>query len=300
MVQIGFDYASVDDNIAPDFARAKAAGARIGIVRSIYGRAVKGQAYTGPFRDPCWMRDADRIRRSGLTLGTYLYLCAPRAGRDTPPPEAQAQALIEYVGFAIKPGDLPPFVDVEEDSTLTPNQYFDWIERACRVLRTFYGTWPGLYTSRRVWIEHLGNHPADELIECPLWIAKPWPWSERTVVHLDGAPAYEPYEIEPWGSQWFLYQYQGDTLQWPGFSSTVDASRFNTLVRGERNVPGTVAWVQRKLNIYLTAAHVPALVVDGVFGANTESALKRYQSACGLVTDGIYGAKTHGFLSWLS
>jgi hypothetical protein len=297
MPTIGFDYASVDGNILPDFARARAAGARIGVVRSIYGRAVKGQSYAGPFLDPTWNRDHARVRDSGIILGTYMFLCAPKNGVETPPPELQAHALIDYVGHDIRQGDLPPFVDVEEDSTLPPEDYFRWIVRACKALRDFYGAWPGLYTSARVWAEHLNDHTAAELINCPLWIAKPWPWPERTPIHLDGAPWYTPKFVQPWGSQWFLYQYQGDATGWPGFTSTVDASRFNTLAIGAKS--GAVAWVQRQLNAFLTDIGNAMLVPDGDFGAKTESALRQFQRSRGLVADGVYGVKSHAMLAWL-
>lgn len=297
MVMIGFDYASVDGNLPPDFTAAKSAGARIGVIRSIYGRAVKGQTYAGPYRDPCWSRDADRVRRAGITLGTYLFLCAPRGGVSTPSPEDQARALIDYVGHGLRQGDLPPFVDVEEESTLAPDAYFDWIERACRTLRSFYGAWPGIYTSARVWTENLRDHAAGDLIHCPLWIAKPWPWSERTPVHLDGAPAYNPKLVGAWGSQWFFYQYQGDALGWPGFSTTVDASRFNALAKGANS--DAVAWIQLALNAFLSTMGSTQLVVDGAFGPKTEDALKQYQRSRGLVVDGIYGVASHAQLAWV-
>lgn len=299
MTMIGFDYASVDANQPPDFVAAKSAGARFGIVRSVYGRAVKGQTYPGPFRDPVWKRDHQAVRDAGLTLGTYLFLCAPKSGVSTPSPEEQVDVMLDYAR-EIRVGDFPPFIDVEEDSTLSSDDYFEWVERACRRARERLGTWPGLYTSKRVWDEHLNNHAAGVLKSCALWIAKPWPWAVRTPVHLDGAPTYDPYLIPPFGSQWFWYQYQGDATQWPGFSSTVDANRFNVLAKGASS--DAVRWIQEHLNVFfMGAANArPPLATDGIFGAKTEDALKAFQVARSLVADGVYGAKSHAQLAWVS
>lgn len=285
MTLIGADYASVDGNEKPNFTAAKQAGARFVIPRAIYGRSVIGG--TTPFRDPVWARDKDAIVAAGLKRTAYLFLCFEKKGVHTPSPEVQAQTFIDYVKLD-RNKDFVPMVDVEEASNLmSAIEMHGWVVRACRKLRDHFGAWPGIYTSARVWQENLENLPAGELINCPLWLAKPWPWAVRTTVHLDGAPAYSPSMIPQWGlNNYWLYQYQGDALGWPGFNRTVDANRFHMIGKDARG--DNVVWLQQRLGI----------TADGIFGDQTETAVKDLQKRHGLVLDGIVGVNTFAPLCW--
>lgn len=49
----------------------------------------------------------------------------------------------------------------------------------------------------------------------------------------------------------------------------------------------------RKLQGFFNEYGDANLVVDGVYGGNTASAVRFFQGACGQVADGIYGEKTH-------
>lgn len=179
MQAIGLDYASVDGNETPNFSQARQAGAQFAIPRAVYGRRVAGQADHAPVHlDPVWARDKGPIVAAGLKRTAYLFVCYPRKGVVTPAPEVQAQAFIDYV--QLEPGqDFVPMFDVEEESDiLGPGEMYDWTLSVCKKLRDHYGAWPGMYTSAQVWSDNLEGHDAGELIECPLWVAKPWPWAE--------------------------------------------------------------------------------------------------------------------------
>jgi peptidoglycan hydrolase-like protein with peptidoglycan-binding domain len=283
---IGVDYASVDQNVAPGFPQARAAGVRFAIVRAIYGRGFNGRLE--PYRDPCWARDKDAIRAAGLKRGAYLFLCFDKTGATTPTPEAQAQAYCDYVGL-LPYQDFVPMIDVEEASdTLSPDQMYAWVMRAANVLAAHFGAWPGMYTSNRVWQENLAGHAAGALISSPLWLAKPWPWAINAPAHLDGAPAYQPTTIPEFGdaTYWWIYQYQGDARGVPGFSSTCDLNRFHVVRRGDQG--GIVTWVQRRVGT----------PIDGVFGPATENAVKAVQATHGLTVDGIVGPDTFAALAW--
>lgn len=281
MTTIGPDYASVDKNAKPDFGKAKAAGARFVFVRGVYGRDASGE----PYLDPCWERDKDAIVAAGLKRTAYMYICYPKAGSKTPLPDDQAQAFIDYVHLV--PGkDMVPVIDIEQESTLTAAAMYEWSRVIARRLRDHYGAWPAIYTSARVWSENLDSHPPGELLNCPLWLAKPWPWKIRSPVHLDGAPAYSPTTIPEFGNAWMFYQYQGDAIDWPGFSSTVDASRCRAYGIGARGQQ--VMWTQHRLGI----------TADGIFGPKTEQAVKDFQRAHGLSIDGIVGLNTYTPLAW--
>lgn len=298
MAQLGIDYANTDTIEKPGvagFAKARAAGARIIIPRGVFGRPANGQ--TPVFRDSYWARDKDDIVAAGLKRSSYLFVCVPTTERPVvPSPEEQADALCDYVRLdrpvlGKKPHDMVPFFDVEQHThVLSASQYHDWILRVARRIRERIGAWPGMYTSNRVWTEELKNHAAGPLANCPLWIAKPWPWPVKTQVHLDGAPAYNPITIPEFGDAWMIYQYQGDGLGMPGFApGAVDMNRVNIVRSGAKGA--TVRWIQ---------ARAGNLVVDGDFGPKTEARIKQLQTAYALSADGIVGADTFTLLTWLN
>lgn len=287
MTTVGPDYASVDGNAPPDFVAAKKAGARFAIPRAVYGRSVTTGSKE-PFRDPVWARDKDRIRAAGLKLTGYLFLCFPKPGVFTPEPEVQVDAYADYV--ILTPNqDLVPMFDVEESSPMTADQMYEWTLRAAKRFRHHYGVWPGMYSGARVWEENLGNHEAGELANCPLWLAKPWPWVINSQVHLDGAPTFSPKLIPEFGNQWFIYQYQGDAIGWPGFNKTVDANRFRVFGPGAKG--DHVKWTQHRLGFRGTA-------VDGDYGPQTTAAVKALQAKYKLAADGFVGLDTFTPLGW--
>ena len=78
----------------------------------------------------------------------------------------------------------------------------------------------------------------------------------------------------------------GSTIAWPGVY----------LRRGSTG--GDVVTLQRLLNnARATYAQLPLLTVDGVFGANTDNAVRLFQRAAGLTVDGIVGPTTWNALA---
>ena len=194
MAQLGIDYANTDTINKPGvagFTQAKSAGARIIIPRGVFGRPANGQSPV--YLDAYWSRDKDDIVAAGLTRSSYLFVCVPTKARPAPDPDVQVAAFYGYVQLnkptvGKKQLDMVPFFDVEMDSdVLDANAYYDWILEVAKLMRSAFGAWPGMYTSERVWTEVLKDHVAGQLINCPLWIAKPWPWATGSPVHLDGA-----------------------------------------------------------------------------------------------------------------
>lgn len=300
MPQLGVDYANTDILNKPGvagFTSAKAAGARIVIPRGVFGRPAYGQ--TPVYLDGYWARDKDDIVAAGLIRSSYLFVCVPtKAIPNPPPPDVQVAAFYGYVQLdkpvvGKKPYDMVPFFDVEMASdVLSAGAYYDWILEVAKGLRSAFGAWPGMYTSDRVWTEVLKNHAAGQLINCPLWIAKPWPWATGSPVHLDGAPGYNPTTLPEFGdsTNWVLYQYAGDATGMPGFTpGATDTNRFNVVRRG---VTGTIVkWIQ---------ARAGNLAVDGDFGPKTETRIKELQAQHALAADGIVGVDTFTLLSWLN
>ena len=298
MAQLGIDYADTDTINKPGvagFTQAKSAGARIVIPRGVFGRPANGR--TPVYLDGYWARDKEDIVAAGLIRSSYLFVCVPtKTSPNPPPPAVQVAAFYGYVQLdkptaGKKPHDMVPFFDVEMASDLlSADMYYDWILEVAKLLRSAFGAWPGMYTSERVWTEVLKNHAAGQLINCPLWIAKPWPWATGTPVHLDGAPGYNPTTIPEFNHQWIVYQFQGDGLGMPGFApGAVDMNRMNIVKLGAKG--GTVKWIQERAG---------NLDVDGDFGPKTEARIKSLQTQYALAADGIVGSDTFTLLSWLN
>ena len=300
MAQLGIDYADTDTINKPGvngFGQAKSAGARIIIPRGVYGRPANGQSPV--YLDAYWARDKSDIVAAGLVRSSYLFVCVPTAASpNTPRPAVQVDAFCNYVQLdkpvpGKKPHDMVPFFDVEQHSdVLSSAEYYYWILEVAKRFRSKLGVWPGMYTSARVWDEELKGHAAGQLANCPLWIAKPWPWATGSPVHLDGAPGYSPTTIPQFGdsSDWVIYQYAGDATGTPGFSpGATDTNRVNIVKKG---MSGTIVeWIQQRAG---------NLTVDGIFGAKTEARIKELQAQYALAADGIVGIDTFTLLSWLN
>ena len=300
MPQLGIDYADTDTINKPGvagFTSAKSAGARIVIPRGVFGRPANGQ--TPVYLDRYWARDKEDIVAADLIRSSYLFVCVPTKARPNPPPPAvQVAAFYGYVQLdkpatGQKPHDMVPFFDVEMASDiLSADAYYDWILEVAKLLRSAFGAWPGMYTSDRVWTEVLKNHAAGQLINCPLWIAKPWPWAVKTPVHLDGAVGYNPTTIPEFGdtTNWMIYQYAGDALGMPGFTpGATDTNRVNLVKRGAKGT--IVKWIQ---------ARAGNIAVDGDFGPKTEARIKELQAQYAMTADGIVGIDTFTLLTWLN
>jgi peptidoglycan hydrolase-like protein with peptidoglycan-binding domain len=298
VAHLGIDYANTDHILPPGisgFTKARATGARLIIPRAIFG------GLRGPFQDSYWARDKAVIVEAGLNRSAYLFITVPtKANPGTPQPRAQAEAFINYVGNELGPPmlgkrhqSMVPFIDIEMASdVLTADQYYDWHLEVAQILRDYYGAWPGIYTSNRVWIENMKRHAAGKLAACPMWVAKPWPWAPRSPAKLDGAPGWYPTTIPQFGdsTNWMVYQYQGDGLGMPGFTpGAVDMNRVNLVRRGAKG--SIVRWIQ---------ARAGGLAVDGDFGPLTDARIKALQSSYAIAADGIVGADTWTLLSWLN
>lgn len=280
---IGIDCADVDENLNPDWAKAKAnAGLAYAFVRATFGAA----------SDVAFKQAWPAIKAVGVPRGAYLFL---RYGSLHASAEVQAAAFINTVGD-LGPGDFPPVIDIEFGGNgrklngLGLDDVMKSIRTAWGVLNEHYGTAPMLYTSYRVWFEDLDNAPAPDLAESPLWLAKPWPWARNNQPHLDGAffadGQHDPAVPVPLPRNWWIHQYQGDALGFPGFSSTVDLNRFRSTSKG--GTGDHVKWLQRRLGLDET----------GTFDDTVGDAVVAHQTANGLVADGVVGPKTFASVCW--
>jgi peptidoglycan hydrolase-like protein with peptidoglycan-binding domain len=277
MATIGIDIASVDGNATPDWTAAR----QQGHLQFVGLRAAEG--LTPDTWYPTYRRQLDAI---GVPHFPYLLLTA---NLDTP--ENQARRVLDIVG-TLNDHYFPLALDVEGSRRgLTATQWLGWIIRAKRVIEETIGVPPLLYSSRIYWIDPDGinNLPAPELADCTGWF-KHWPYPihapalyDPIIVNQLAAPPTPP----PFGNAWILHQYMGDAVQYPGFRTTTDVNRLHVQKQGDRN--DSVKWMQARL---------PGLMIDGIFGPKTTSAVKTFQALKKLTVDGIVGLNTTQRLAW--
>ncbi len=291
----GIDYAGVDSNRPPNFSALKGAGASFCFIRASYAFHIPVHNAWIVQGDPTFSRDWEPLKASGLIRGAYMFPVIQAAQSATEQAEIFKHAVDAAGG--LRPGiDFPPCLDIEfpgkgiDDTGLDRAGVLAWLSSVTTQLTRLFGCPPLLYTSGRVWndtdADCLGNPPAPlSMAPCPLWLAR-YTYKTRLPAVLPPPEGPPPPVPGPWGDSdnyWF-HQDQGDALGVPGFSSTVDISRFNSgPLHGDR-----ARWVQRRLNVS----------ADGSFGPQSLAALRTFQSTHGLIADGIVGPKTFCALAW--
>ncbi len=294
-LSLGVDWASIDGNAPPDWTLAKqpsSDGSRLtfAIMRGAYG----------DWSDTTMIRDWRKVRSAGLVRGAYLYPIYQRAGKLVPI-AAQVTALekaFELAGDLVPWVDLPPAIDIESSGSprqagLSAQDTLAWYTELWSLVKATFGVTPLIYTSGRVWREDLENLMSSQLGMSAPWLAKPWPWAIRTpaqraVTNVFAGGTYDPDEPIIFGEgNWWIQQYQGDAIGFPGFTNTVDVNRFNIVREGYKS-PALVKWIQKRVGA----------VADGSFGPNTKAKVIELQRKHALVTDGVIGPKTFAPLAW--
>ena len=287
-VIFGIDTASIAGNKNPNWAQAKAeVPLDFAIIRSNWG----------VWQDSTFLRDWPKMKAAGLVRGAYLFLRFAHSKRPSAPdPTAQAKALIATVGM-LDESQFPPTLDVEfpggwGETKMTRAQILAGVREAWHVLKNHYGVAPIIYTSARVWKEDLGDPPAPDLVESPLWLAAYFTFKKGPAVYRAADFAggrFTPKVPPPWGdaNNWWIHQYQGDAVRLPGFpTGNIDMNRFNALGPGARG--DRVRWVQRRLGI----------AQSGQFDIATQSALRTFQGKKGLAAGPAIDPRTFAYLCW--
>lgn len=269
------DYASVDENAQPDFRALKASGVDVVQIRAAWGASP----------DRTLARDVAAATAAGLLVGAYGFL---RTDQAAPTPKAQADACADVIGTA--PAiTFPCAMDLEfakgrKATGRTIAETMAWAGVYWSRLRERLGYAPMLYTSRRVWIEDLGDPKAPGWERSPLFLTRyvcgarqPAQWRHDVV---PGVP-------DPWAGAWWQCQYQGDALVG---RLQMDLSSFNyfTCRAGD---PRT-AWVNESLSL----AEGLAERLD-VTGSTLSTRIHAFQTARGLWSDGTIGPATFAALA---
>ncbi|OGX87329.1 hypothetical protein BEN47_10980 [Hymenobacter lapidarius] len=164
-------------------------------------------------RDARFARNWREARKAGVLCGAYHYFHPKRSGK------AQADLFARTV--PLKPGDLPPVLDVEasnfHDVAVMRREVARWL----RLVEAHYGVRPILYSNHSFYQRHLAGHFDDY----PLWLA-----------HYEVArPAMAP-------TKWIIWQHS-DEAYVPGIRGVVDFNVFqgNFKALQALRVPAAVA-----------------------------------------------------------
>jgi peptidoglycan hydrolase-like protein with peptidoglycan-binding domain len=287
-LHLGLDFASVDENINPNWVKAKA---------QIPINFVFLRANYATWQDPQFLHEWPRIKDAGIVRGAYLFLVFPSPKYPkVPDPVLQAKVFVKTVR-KLDHSDFPPSLDVEfpggrAATKMEAPQLLKGVRAAWKVLKDAYGVAPFIYTSARVWREDLKNPDAPDLRESPLWLT-PYPFCSNTRAvreprsFVPGGRYFPPPVPRPWGdtTNWWIHQYQGDAWELPGFRQ-VDMDRFNTTIKGAAG--DRIKWMQRRLGI----------PQSGMFDAATETVVRSFQRKNGLTPDGVVDPRTFAFFCW--
>lgn len=173
-----------------NFVQMKQAGKLFVFVKSSEGATIV---------DPDHTRNVEQARAAGLAVGCYHFYDSA----DTP----QAQFRNFSAQLNLKPGDLPPVVDIErlsqgDTQALVPalQQFLDLLEQQC-------GVKPILYSG-----EYFANEYLSAFGAYPLWLAE---YSGKT----------SPQLPKGW-TRWTFWQHSQNGRV-AGVSGPVDLNRFN-------------------------------------------------------------------------
>ena len=300
----GVDISYANGNI--DLSRVRSAGYDFVMIRCGFGSDIASQ-------DDAWFESNVRKAEAlGMPWGVYLYSYATNTA------EARSEAAHVKRLLSGKKPTMPIALDVEDSGYYRSHGCYNKSDITA-IVKTFIskvreaGFYPMLYT---------GLYWLDDYIDssvyrsCDLWIAQwnstcqyqggnlgMWQYGGETnyiesnyisgVGVIDKDKCYRDYPsiIKNGGyNGWAKGSGGADD---PAKEETCNLT-FHYLARTGYTSEGTqVKTVQRLLNAMgYKGSDGKSLTVDGIFGSNTEYAVKRFQSANGLTADGIVGPAT--------
>jgi lysozyme len=161
-------------------------------VRFAFIKASEG----GTMRDTRFRRNWREARAAGVLCGAYHYFQPSRNGN------LQARLFIRTV--PLRPGDLPPVLDVEAARFHDVSALRLGVQQWLQAVEAHYGVRPILYTNYTFYRRYLAGH----FDEYPLWLA-----------HYEVDQPTLPAE------RWIIWQHS-DEAYVPGIRGTVDFNVF--------------------------------------------------------------------------
>ena len=248
-----------------DWAKVAKDGVQFAVIRAGYGRELSQ-------KDKQFERNYAGAKAAGIQVGAYWYSYANSVERG----EQEARTCLKVLEG--KCFELPIFFDQEYEKSILALSNKTRTDIVLKLLETVKGAGRkvGLYSSTNFITTKL---QADRLTAYPLWLAeygsklhytgKVWAWQYTSKGRVAGI--------------------RGNVDCNHGYFEQVNTTNTNLFRKGDRG--DDVKLLQHRLNILGSQ-----LAEDGIWGVQTDSAVRGYQYKAGLTVDGIVGAKTRAAL----
>ena len=248
-----------------DWAKVAKDGVQFAVIRAGYGRELSQ-------KDKYFERNYAGAKAAGIQVGAYWYSYANSVERG----EQEARTCLKVLKG--KTFELPIFFDQEYEKSILALSNKTRTDIVLKFLETVKraGRKVGLYSSTNFITTKLQT---DRLTTYPLWLAeygsklhytgKVWAWQYTSKGRVNGI--------------------KGNVDCNHGYFEQVNATNTDLLRKGDRG--DDVKLLQHRLNLLGWQ-----LTEDGIWGVQTDSAVRGYQYRAGLTVDGIVGAKTRAAL----
>ena len=248
-----------------DWAKVAKDGVQFAVIRAGYGRELSQ-------KDKYFERNYAGAKAAGIQVGAYWYSYANSVERG----EQEARTCLKVMEG--KRFELPIFFDQEYEKSILALSNKTRTDIVLKFLETVKGAGRkvGLYSSTNFITTKL---QADRLTAYPLWLAeygsklhytgKVWAWQYTSKGRVAGI--------------------RGNVDCNHGYFAQPHTASPDLLRKGDRG--DDVKLLQHRLNLLGWQ-----LTEDGIWGVQTDSAVRGYQYRAGLTVDGIVGAKTRAAL----
>ena len=248
-----------------DWAKVAKDGVQFAVIRAGYGRELSQ-------KDKQFERNYAGAKAAGIQVGAYWYSYANSVERG----EQEARTCLKVLEG--KRFELPIFFDQEYEKSILALSNKTRTDIVLKFLETVKGAGRkvGLYSSTNFITTKL---QANRLTEYPLWIAEYGP-----KLHYTGKVWAWQYT-----SKGRVAGIKGNVDCNHGYFAQPHTASPDLLRKGDRG--DDVKLLQHRLNLLGWQ-----LTEDGIWGVQTDSAVRGYQYRAGLTVDGIVGAKTRAAL----
>ena len=248
-----------------DWRKVAKDGVQFAVIHAGYGRELSQ-------KDKQFERNYAGAKAAGIQVGAYWYSYANSVERG----EQEARTCLKVLEG--KTFELPIFFDQEYEKSILALSNKTRTDIVLKFLETVKraGRKVGLYSSTNFITTKL---QANRLTAYPLWLAE-----YGSKLHYTGKVWAWQYTSKGW-----VNGIKGNVDCNHGYFEQVNTANTALLRKGDRG--DDVKLLQHRLNLLDWQ-----LTEDGIWGVQTDSAVRGYQYKAGLTVDGIVGAKTKAAL----